>query len=63
VLFHQDLRNSATRVSKTLCHHRLIAVRHNDVHMLEALEGRRKEPALRIPESGLSGVSIVGLKS
>jgi hypothetical protein len=23
VLFHQGFRNSATRVSKTLCHHRL----------------------------------------
>ena len=25
VLFHQDFRNSATRVSKALCHHRLIS--------------------------------------
>jgi hypothetical protein len=26
VRFHQELRNPATRVSKALCHHRLIAV-------------------------------------
>jgi len=26
VLFHQDFRNPATRVSKALCHHRLISV-------------------------------------
>ena len=25
MLFHQDFRNSATRVSKALCHHRLIS--------------------------------------
>jgi hypothetical protein len=25
VLFHQGFRNSASRVSKTLCHHRLIS--------------------------------------